>query len=696
MPGFNRGILTVKINPEKHLCPQCELILNDPVQSSCGHRYCKDCLQTLIESSQTHLCPRCLQEGCSEGDSTIDADFVPDFVLKREFITIAVKCINNGCSWKGVFGNYEAHEANCSYKTKLCSHPGCGKYIQTAAYKFHTEKECPYRPFYCKRCNGAIAYKFLKKHNTTECPKSEVECQYCGKKLFRDTLSSHQDNETGDCPRSQSNNCVFAQFGCNTKLSLYTAEKHLQDNIQEHLTLLCRAFLPFFKVYHKSDFNTKIKQQDKISFGKPESKSVDSCDEQQAGASTSSELEDVEQLKQLASESLLATPTLLKSAEVRQFISILVKEFMEVHLKSGFRPQVSEDSNYEKAAESPSKIGDSINAASTASHGEGEDINVKVKEELNKFSEGADKLAKIGDNIGATATATPVESLATEVGHMNIKIKDKKTETVEEVGKGLAKIVDAIVADKEDISLKDMVTKQGRQIKKLEKDLRILDRNGKTYQDAMQVLSDQSEEIGKQINKINERLKVLEEFKSSMTSLPTQLAVLQNTILEMQEKITENENATHNGIIIWKISDYGKKRREAIQQGSSIYSPVFYSGPHGYKMCCRLFLNGDGVGKGSHFSIFFMLLRGKYDATLPWPFKHIVKFMLIDQNNFEHIMDGFKPEPNSTSFQRPKSERNIPTGCPLFITPNEVEKSRNAYIKEDTMFIRVSVELKQQ
>jgi len=41
-------------------------------------------------------------------------------------------------------------------------------------------------------------------------------------------------------------------------------------------------------------------------------------------------------------------------------------------------------------------------------------------------------------------------------------------------------------------------------------------------------------------------------------------------------------------------------------------------------MCARLYLNGDGMGKGTHVSLFFVVMRGAYDALLKWPFRQKV------------------------------------------------------------------------
>ena len=51
---------------------------------------------------------------------------------------------------------------------------------------------------------------------------------------------------------------------------------------------------------------------------------------------------------------------------------------------------------------------------------------------------------------------------------------------------------------------------------------------------------------------------------------------------------------------------------------------AFYTSKYGYKMCLRIYLNGDGTGRGSHLSLFFVVMRGLNDALLKWPFNQKV------------------------------------------------------------------------
>ncbi|CAF2522340.1 unnamed protein product [Rotaria sp. Silwood2] len=126
---------------------------------------------------------------------------------------------------------------------------------------------------------------------------------------------------------------------------------------------------------------------------------------------------------------------------------------------------------------------------------------------------------------------------------------------------------------------------------------------------------------------------------------------------------------------------------------ASIYSPSFYSSPTGYKMCLRLYLNGDGTARQTHMSLFFVLMRGEYDAILKFPFNFKVIFCLYDQNNQQNnIIDSFRPDIKSSSFQRPRSDMNIASGIPKFIPLATLQNENNSYVRDNTMFIKVTID----
>lgn len=103
------------------------------------------------------------------------------------------------------------------------------------------------------------------------------------------------------------------------------------------------------------------------------------------------------------------------------------------------------------------------------------------------------------------------------------------------------------------------------------------------------------------------------------------LSVHEIRLADMDLRFQVLETASYNGTLIWKIRDYKRRKQEAVAAKTlSLYSQPFYTGYFGYKMCARVYLNGDGMGKGTHLSLFFVVMRGEYDALLPWPFKQKV------------------------------------------------------------------------
>ena len=124
--------------------------------------------------------------------------------------------------------------------------------------------------------------------------------------------------------------------------------------------------------------------------------------------------------------------------------------------------------------------------------------------------------------------------------------------------------------------------------------------------------------------------------------------------------------------------------------GSCITSSPFYTSPSGYKMCVRVYLNGNG--QSTHVSIFLVLMRGDYDAMLSWPFDFQVIFCLYDlteQKN--HIIQSFQSDTKLKGFQRPKTEMNIGIGTPKFVPRSVLTQNKSSYVCNDTVYIKVMV-----
>ena len=110
-------------------------------------------------------------------------------------------------------------------------------------------------------------------------------------------------------------------------------------------------------------------------------------------------------------------------------------------------------------------------------------------------------------------------------------------------------------------------------------------------------------------------------------------------------------------------------------------------------MRLRLYPTGDGNARRSHMSVFFVLMRGDYDAVLQFPFNYKITFCLLDQTpQKRHIIDSFRPDVKSNSFQKPRSDMNIASGIPKFCPLTVIQPDNNPYVQDDAMLIKVVVD----
>ncbi len=131
-------------------------------------------------------------------------------------------------------------------------------------------------------------------------------------------------------------------------------------------------------------------------------------------------------------------------------------------------------------------------------------------------------------------------------------------------------------------------------------------------------------------------------------------------------------------------------------------SPAFYIPISGYKICIRLYLNGDGSARGPPISTFLVILRGSFDSLLKWPFSCRVFFCLCDQRTiteknrtvqFKHIIEFFRHYVNNVSSQRTSSAMNIESDIPKLFFLNEFNqrKNENLYIVNDTIYVSLDL-----
>ena len=180
-------------------------------------------------------------------------------------------------------------------------------------------------------------------------------------------------------------------------------------------------------------------------------------------------------------------------------------------------------------------------------------------------------------------------------------------------------------------------------------------------------------------------------MERSIEGLERSTSLMKVHLSELELQLQASMASTYSGSFLWRIPEMARRKRDALEgRITSIYSPPFYSGRNGYKMCIRAYLNGDGIGYGTHLSVFFVLMKGEYDPLLKWPFDCKVSLVLIDQNLRKHIVQTFKPTPESNSFQQPRLDMNVASGCPQFAKLSILEDENN--VKDDVLFLKCIVD----
>ena len=180
-------------------CPVCFEIVLEPVQTSCGHLFCKKCVEIVA------MCPACREQFIS----------VPDHFNNRRVRSLRVKCpyTVNGCKWVGDLGDVNDHEA----------------------------VQCECHPNKCPYCDLTTILKEKLKDHLMTCEKHTFPCPNgCGATPSRKNLDEHLD----ECPE-QLIRCKFSILGCDVELPrkemsrhIATSEEHSTDFLLQHVMKL--------------------------------------------------------------------------------------------------------------------------------------------------------------------------------------------------------------------------------------------------------------------------------------------------------------------------------------------------------------------------------------------------------------------------------------------------------------------------
>ena len=162
-------------------------------------------------------------------------------------------------------------------------------------------------------------------------------------------------------------------------------------------------------------------------------------------------------------------------------------------------------------------------------------------------------------------------------------------------------------------------------------------------------------------------------------------------------ELLKSSSVQHTNAFLWRIDGFSEILKQAKNERKErIYSDPFYTKTEadgfGYKLRVFIYPNGIGNGKNTHMSVFITIMKGEYDAILPWHFNKKVKLTLIDQEDDPEERENETKEVegrNIPSFSRPTTEENTGIGFDCFVS-HEKLKSQH-YIVDDTLFLQVEI-----
>ena len=118
----------------------------------------------------------------------------------------------------------------------------------------------------------------------------------------------------------------------------------------------------------------------------------------------------------------------------------------------------------------------------------------------------------------------------------------------------------------------------------------------KTFEGIVAVLNNQIESCLGRFQQLENSLetekRARQEAEKKVTQLERMLTLKDVTITEMDLKIQLIELSSYNGTLLWKVTEFARRRKEAIEgKLTSIYSQPFYTGRTGKIVWGKYFIS---------------------------------------------------------------------------------------------------------
>ena len=201
----------------------------------------------------------------------------------------------------------------------------------------------------------------------------------------------------------------------------------------------------------------------------------------------------------------------------------------------------------------------------------------------------------------------------------------------------------------------------------------------------------------KELKAENQKLK--DELDDQHWKLKDQLDEQNQKIAEIlrNPKVSKEVPATVSGPNAEAISDTNVAPVLIVfkdfQQHTIWWSSPFYTHPQGYKMCLKVFPNGNRSGENTHISVYINILKGEFDDQLLWPFRGDFTIRLLRNNSetwyYEKVVSFTERVHPRVSGRVMKGDKLIQGfGIDQFI-PQDSLTASSGYVQDNSLRFRV-------
>ncbi|XP_033103369.1 TNF receptor-associated factor 2-like isoform X2 [Anneissia japonica] len=210
---------------------------------------------------------------------------------------------------------------------------------------------------------------------------------------------------------------------------------------------------------------------------------------------------------------------------------------------------------------------------------------------------------------------------------------------------GVSKPDTGVGSTNEITELKSMINHNSQKIKSLQLNQGVLAKKREVFRDVRNTeMDDTGQKIERTFQEV-EQLKIsIQETEKHQKSVEQTYALQDVTLADHFLHIQSLESNFGNifGKLL-QITNFSQKRRDAIS-GRQTSLNYFFTSCYCYRVCCRIHLNGDGIGKNKYFSA--TLLLRSYDSAQPFP--HRVRFALFNRDHVRDFIGGYTPSGSLT------------------------------------------------